>query len=207
MKRILAATCITLAGLGIGTAALGSHGAPAASAVRHQQFIDPPWVPRTFAPEISRDDPIHIAGAAPPVPLPLPTSSTTSSTVRPTTTTSTTVQPPPPSTTTTTAHTEAGSGYSTSCYPSVGMAPRNSTEACISKREHGGCYDASTNASHSGRWQMTESLFYSYGPPKPSNPNEAWREWRYASPSAQDAAFRGVVEHEGYGNWTPYDGC
>lgn len=152
------------------------------------------------------------ASASPPVPLgppvPPPTIVTTTTTAAPTTTTlapryfapvaSRSAPLPAPTTTTSALSVDQSSGYSTGCYPAMGMAPRNGTEACISARENGGCYGAGSNPSHAGRWQLSESLFYHYG---------GTGSWRYASPAMQDQVFRNIVAADGYGNWTPYDGC
>lgn len=82
----------------------------------------------------------------------------------------------------------------------VATIPRNSTEACIVQNENGGSYAFGTNPSHMGRYQFAYTTWVANG----GNPN-TWGSG--ASPAEQDQVFINTVAHNGYRDWTPYDGC
>lgn len=88
--------------------------------------------------------------------------------------------------------------YTTAAWPPVGMTPRNSTEACISRRENAGSYGRSSNPSHFGRWQISRTLWTEHG---------GGPDWGWAGPAEQDRVFRAIVNADSYAPWTPFDGC
>lgn len=92
-------------------------------------------------------------------------------------------------------------------WPPVGMAPRNRTEACVSRTENRGSYGRSANLSHFGRWQLSRSMWATYAPRFESRWPGITGRWGYAGPAEQDAVFKAAVTDDGYWPWTNFDGC
>jgi hypothetical protein len=125
----------------------------------------------------------------------------------PAVTTTTTAPPPPPPTTTTTARPRPATATTAAARPAPApeaaygsSIPRNATEACIVRREHGGSYSRGSNPTHFGRYQFSRASWAAHG----GDPDT----WGSASPEEQDRVFVQAVEDDGgYSEWTPYDGC
>lgn len=175
--------------------------------------------PRTFAPKASRSVPFGLRLGS--------TSTSSSSSTSSTSSTSTTAVPPttvqvretPSSPTTvrtrapvttakkapqtsTTVQEEPAAAVSSDDGEYVSPIPRNSTEACIVRREHGGSWSEGSNPTHKGRYQFARGTWVAHG-----GVGAHWDNWALTSPKEQDEVFIETVRVNGYRDWTPYNGC